>query len=197
MPTTRTTEPADAAAPLRLDLTLEGEEGERWRVRVGMRPTAAPVHIDGATVSLSEIGGRDLGPAVVLPVAGEIADYVELHARVQGPRPLRAGMSLRATVFFSSGRDPQVAEEPVAPRRGFVAWLRGECAMALPPEVRREALSESALAALREAWPQLVPSPTAEPDSAFDVFKEDLLASMDLGEHDSVTDEILRMLKED
>lgn len=197
MPTPRAQEPADTSSPLRLELALEGEEGERWRVRVGMRPTGAPVYIDGATVSLSDSGGRELGPSVVLPVAGEIADYVELHTRVQGPRPLRAGMALRCTVFFCSGREPQVAEEPVAPRRGFPAWLRGECAMAMPPEVQGAPLSDAVLAALREAWPQLVPESADEDGHAFAVFKDDLLASMDLEEHDSVTDEILRRLKED
>ncbi|MFH1465246.1 MAG: hypothetical protein ABIO70_12745 [Pseudomonadota bacterium] len=197
MPNSRVQEPVDPSSPLRLELALEGEEGDRWRVRVGMRPTEGSVHIDGATISLCDVGGRELGPSVVLPVAGEIADYVELHSRVQGPRPLRAGMALRCTVFFSSGRDPQVAEEPVAPRRGFPAWLRGECAMVLPPEVKGEALSDAALADLREAWPLLFPETPDEDAQAFDVFKDDLLASMDLEEHDSVTEEILRMLRED
>lgn len=197
MPTSHAQEPVEPCSPLRLDLALEGEEGERWRVRVGMRPTEGSVYIDGATISLCDAGGRELGPAVVLPVAGEIADYVELHSRVQGPRPLRAGMALRCTVFFSSGREPQVAEEPVAPRRGFPAWLRGECALFLPPEVKGEPLSDAALAALREAWPLLFPEARQQDDQAFDVFKDDLLASMDLEEHDSVTEEILRMLKED
>jgi hypothetical protein len=197
MPSSRVQEPADPASPLRLELALEGEEGERWRVRVAIRPTEGPVSIDGATVSLCDAGGRDLGPAVVLPVAGEIADFVELHSRVQGPRPLRAGMALRCTVFFTSGREPQVAEEPVAPRRGFPAWLRGGCAMTLPPAVQGAALADSALAALRETWPQVFPTARDEDGQAFDVFKDDLLASMDLDEHDSVTEEILRMLKED
>jgi hypothetical protein len=156
-----------------------------------------PVFIDGATVSLCDAGGHDLGPAVVLPVAGEIADYVELHSRVQGPRPLRAGMALRCTVFFSSGGEPQVAEEPVAPRRGFPAWLRGECAMTLPPEVKGEPLSDAAVEALREAWPKIFPAPRSGDEQAFDVFKDDLLGSLDLEEHDSVTEEILRRLKED
>jgi hypothetical protein len=186
-------EPAD---PLHIDLALEGAEGERWRVRVGLRPRERAVHIDGATVALNDGSGRQLGPAVVLPVAGEIADYVELHSNVQGPPTMRAGTLLRCTIFFSSGRDPQIAEEPVAPRRGFSAWLWGECAVApeLIPEGR--ALEDEEIEALREAWPGLFPDGSAG-DHAFDVFKEDLLSSLDLDEHDSVTEEILRMLKED
>ncbi len=182
--------------PLRIDLTLEGEDGERWRVRVGLRPTQGPTHIDGATVALCDGAGRQLGPAVVLPVAGEIADYVELHGRIQGPRPLRPGSVLRCTTFFSSGNDPQVAEEPVVPRRGFSAWMRGECVVELPSVVEGRALTEDEVAALRLAWPDLLPE-AASQGTAFDVFRDDLLASLDLEEDDSVTEEILRMLKGD
>jgi hypothetical protein len=195
MPSDRAVDP-DAAQPLHIDLALEGEEGDRWRVRVGLRPSEAPVHIDGATVALSDGTGRQLGPAVVLPVAGEIIDYVELHARVQGPATIRAGTLLRCTAFFSSGRDPQVAEEAVAPRRGFSAWLRGECAMEPSQPVEGRALNDEELVALRDAWPGLFPDSDPS-DQAFDVFKEDLLGSLDLDENDSVTEEILRMLKED
>ncbi len=182
--------------PLRIDLDLEGEDGERWRVRVGMRPATASVHIDGATVALWDGTGRQLGPAVVLPVAGEIADYVELHGRVQGPRPLRAGSVLRCTVFFSSGSDPQLTEQPVAPRRGFGAWLRGDCVGELPPKVEGRALTEDEVEALRQAWPDVLPALDGN-DVAFDVFKDDLLSSLELDEDDSITEEILRMLKED
>lgn len=182
--------------PLRIDLTLEGEDGERWRVRVGMRPRGESVYIDGATVALNDGTGRQLGPAVVLPVAGEIADYVEVHAGVQGPPTIRAGTMLCCTIFFSSGRDPQVAEEPVAPRRGFSAWLRGECAMDALPVLEGRALEDDELAALSEEWPGLFPAGSSN-DQAFDLFKEDLLSSLDLEENDSVTEEILRMLKED
>ncbi len=196
MSTPPTVEPSPPEAPLRIDLALEGEEGERWRVRVGLRPSDGSVYIDGATVALNDGTGRQLGPAVVLPVAGEISDYVELHARVQGPTTIRAGTLLRCTIFFSSGRDPQVAEEPVAPRRGFSAWLRGECVMEASPSIEGRALQDAELEALREHWPGLFPDSIGE-DQAFDVFKEDLLSSLDLDENDSVTEEILRMLKED
>jgi hypothetical protein len=189
-------DPTPPLEPLRIDLSLEGQDGERWRVRVGLRPTGDPVHIDGATVAFNDGTGRPLGPAVVLPVAGEIADYVELHARVQGPATMRAGTQLRCTTFFSSGRDPQVAEEGVAPRRGFLAWLRGECALELPPAPEGRALSDDELDVLREAWPGLFEGDVGD-DPAFAVFEEDLLSSMELGEHDSVTEEILRMLRED
>lgn len=193
---THTAQDPTAAQPLRIDLALEGEDGERWRVRVGLRPNEASVYIDGATVALNDGSGRQLGPAVVLPLAGEIADYVELLARVQGPTTIRAGTQLCCTVFFSSGRDPQVAEEAVAPRRGFTAWLRGECAVEPGKAVEGRALSDEELVALRDAWPGLFPE-SGSGDHAFDVFKEDLLESLDLDENDSVTEEILRMLKED
>jgi hypothetical protein len=186
----------NSTSPLNIDLTLEGEEGDRWRVRVGLRPGDHPVYVDGATVALNDGTGRQLGPAVVLPLAGEISDYVELRARVQGPPTIRAGTLLRCTIFFSSGRDPQVAEEPVAPRRGFVAWLRGECAMEAVDPVEGRALSDDEIAVLRESWPGLFPDHQGD-DRAFDVFEKDLLDSLDLGEHDSVTEEILRMLRED
>jgi hypothetical protein len=182
--------------PLRIDLALEGEEGARWRVRVGLRPRGRAVFIDGATVALNDGSGRQLGPAVVLPLAGEIADYVELHTSVQGPPTMRAGTLLCCTIFFSSGRDPQVAEEPVAQRRGFSAWLGGKCAAELETHPEGRALTDEELDALREAWPGLFPDGD-DGDHAFDVFKEDLLASLDLYDNDSVTEEILRMLKED
>lgn len=194
--TTPTPDGNDQLDPLRIDLTLEGEEGDRWRVRVGMRPSAASVYIDGATVALEDGTGRPLGPAVVLPLAGEVADYVELHTRVQGPPTIRAGTLLRCTVFFSSGRMPQVAEETVAPRRGFPAWLRGECSTDHVSPLEGRALEDHELVALQEAWPGLFPDGSGD-DQAFDVFKEDLLSSLDLPENDSVTEEILRMLKED
>jgi len=196
MSTHDTPEPTVPDEPLRIDLTLEGEEGERWGVRVGLRPTAGSVYIDGATVALNDATGRQLGPAVVLPLAGEISVYVEVHARVQGPTPIRAGTQLRCTVFFSSGREPQVAEESVAPRRGFVAWLRGECAMDRTLPLEGRALQEEELIVLREHWAGLFPDGDRA-DHAFDVFKDDLLSSLDLDENDSVTEEILRMLKED
>ena len=107
---------------LRIELALEGEDGERWRVRVGLRPSQRSVHIDGATVALCDQDGRLLGPAVVLPVVGEISDEVELYTGVQGPHPLRAGSALRCTVFFSSGQQPQEHEVVVVQRRGFSAW---------------------------------------------------------------------------
>jgi len=181
---------------LRIELALEGEDGERWRVRVGLRPSQRSVHIDGATVALCDQDGRLLGPAVVLPVVGEISDEVELYTGVQGPHPLRAGSALRCTVFFSSGQQPQEHEVVVVQRRGFSAWLRGESVQEPPMPVEGRALTDGELLAMREAWPQLFP-PDGAGDEAFDIFKEDLLDSMEGDEHDSVTEEILRMLKED
>jgi hypothetical protein len=196
MTASSTNEPQPPHDPLRIDLALEGSDGDRWRVRVGLRPSEAPVFIDGATVALTDDSGRLLGPAVVLPVAGQIADYVELHTRVQGPGAISAGTQLRCTAFFSSGRDPQIADQDVAPRRGFASWLQGKQALdpGEPPQGR--ALNDEEIEALRGAWPGLFLAADAD-DAAFSVFQEDLLSSMDLDEHDSITEEILRMLKED
>ena len=85
---------------------------------------------------------------------------------------------------------------PVAPHRGFAAWLRGDSAMEAMAPVEGRALTDDELVALREAWPGLFPDQDAD-DRAFDVFKDDLLDSLEIDEHDSVTEEILRMLKED
>ncbi len=180
---------------LHMELALEGREGDRWRVRASISPIDRPVPIDGATVALVDQRNRPLGPAVVLPVAGEISDQADLYASIQGPAQLKPGSLLRCTAFFSGGHD-QVCVEHVAPTRGFAGHVRGETALVLPEgEPEGRSLTDEELDALAAAYPDLIPEqPSA---GAFDEFKDDLLSSMDLDENDSVTEEILRMLKED
>ena len=189
------THPQTEETELRMELALEGREGDRWRVRASISPAARPVYIDGATVALVDQHNRPLGPSVVLPVAGEISDQVDLYASIQGPAKLKPGSLLRCTAFFSGGHD-QVCVEHVTPTRGFAGHVRGETALVLPDdEPEGRSLTDQELEALAAADPELVPEQHST--ASYDEFKDDLLASMDLEQNDSVTEEILRMLKED
>lgn len=180
---------------LKISLSLEGEEGERWRIRISLTPQNDSVFIDGATVVIVDEFGRPLGPAVVLPVAGQLSDTIVLFANVQGPHPMKTGCKLRCTSFYSGG-NTQVVEETLSTKCGFGTYVLGE--HSLMPMVSEDSewdsVDEEDKKRIEKAFPWLAPCECGY--STRDLYEQELLDA--LGEEGkSVTEEILRMLKDD
>lgn len=186
-----------APDPLRVVLSTEGRDGDRWRCRVRIQPSGLPVEIAGATLSFVDDEGAPAGPVVVLPVDGSLSEAVTLQARVRGPGRLPPGVLLRLTVFLGGTCEALVWDEAVTQREGFQDFLSGRTALPMGPAPPGRTLSSEEIVALAAAFPWLAEG-TALPDAekAFDAFQEDLLASMDLDDDESVTAEILRMLRD-
>jgi len=180
-----------------VSLAIEGREGDRWQSRVRIRPRGVGVDLAGATLCFVDEDGAPSGPVVVLPLDGPLSDDVVLQAGVRGPERLPPGAVLRLTVFLAGTCEALVWDEPVARREGFQDFVAGRTLFAVGPASEGRNLTSEEIERLAAAFPWLAEAePAPEAGKAFDVFQEDLLASMDLDEDESVTEEILRMLRE-
>ncbi len=187
--------PTGCPDPLQVSLSVEGREADRWRCRVRIHPCGMAGEVAGATLSVVDEGGAPAGPVVVLPVEGVLTETVSLVASVRGPARLPPGAALRLTVFV--GGTTLVWDEPVVRREGFRDFLAGRSVLAPGPFPEGRNLTSEEIDRLAAAFPWLTEADAhADSGSAFEAFQQDLLSSMDLDEEESVTEEILRMLRD-
>jgi hypothetical protein len=187
--------PSPASGPLQVSLSIEGRDGDRWRGRVLIQPCGCPVDIDGATLSMVDGDGAPAGPVVVLPVEGLLSEAVALQASVRGPERLPPGATLRLTVFM--GGTSLVWDEPVTRREGFQDYLAGRTQLTPGPLPEGRNLTSEEIERLAGVFPWLAQSAApSDAGKAFDAFREDLLASLDLDTQEPDTADLLRMLRE-
>lgn len=177
-----------------IGLVIEAAEGDRWRVRVDVRPLGAPVSVMGATVALLDVSEELIGPAVVLPLAGALSDRVTVYARVPAPTRCLHPSLLRCTVFFTDCFSPLVVDRPIERPIGFGAYVRGENGLGLGTAPPGRSLSDTEYANLKSSFPWLI---TDEDIEAFEAFSKDFSEDLGLGGDKDVTEEILRMLREE
>jgi hypothetical protein len=175
-------------------LSLEAAEGNRWRIRVELRPLAPPIAILGATVAILDIADQMLGPAVVLALPDEIQELTTVLARVPAPARGQHPATVRATLFLTDRSTPIVVERPIERPIHFGAYMLGEGALGLGTPPPGRTLGETERRNLRQACPWLG---LDESEEAFDAFSKDFVDACDLGVDKDVTEEILRLLRED
>ncbi len=176
-----------------VSLTLKGGENGRWQVKVEMYlPDDLRAILEGATIGLLNASGRPLGPAVVIPLENCLNSPVETSVR--GPERLPPSSILRCTIFIGTTQEPLVVDQRVSKTRGFHGFIMGLSSIEEGPRPKGRGLTEAEQNQMEISFPWL--KDIQQEDLAFDAFKEDILSAMDLDEHDEVTEEILRMLKE-
>lgn len=182
------------SAPFDVTMELAGGSEGRWEVQVEIRPESPELFLNGATLVLLDGDGKHQGPMVVLPLQGLVPEHVSLTVTVRGPERLHGHTLLRLTAFLQGYSAPVQVDQWVGEQRGFHAFLMGGQLLDPGPPRAGRSLTPAEQERLCTGFPWL--SESIGPDTAFSAFKEDLLSSMDLGEDDEVTEEILRMLQE-
>lgn len=187
--------PEDTSERLRATLTLEGSEGDRWKVRVDLRPLAEAIPICGVTVGFVDASGDPLGPAVVLGLDRCIAAPTTVFAAVKGPARLQGHMALRLTAYASDCEEAIRVDHIISGQRGFRSYLTGVHSLETGPAPAGRPLTEDEQDLLARHFPWAFTERVSSRE-AFDAFQDDFRDTFDLEETDGITEEILRMMKE-
>ena len=143
---------------LDVQLSLEHRGADRLRVSVWVRPLGEPVSVDSITLELLGPTGDEVGPRLLLPIAGTLGGPIATTVEVRGYGEIPPRSTLRAVAWVAEAS--VVVDLPADPPPDLGDWMcgRGCCG---DPDLDLRSFTDAERARWARYFPWTAPAPTA------------------------------------